>query len=67
MSIRTVCVRARVHVHCSNSICVPWQVLQKDALLRTERQLFTYLLTVPDRLRHTVAEMESRLCATQHS
>lgn len=40
-------------------------VLQKDALLRTERQLFTYFFTATDRLRQTVAETESHLRATR--
>ena len=50
--------------HYDAVICV-WQVLQKDALLRTERQLFTYFFTATGRLRQTLADTESHLRATR--
>jgi len=44
-----------------------WQAIKSDSVLATERELFTYFFTDPDRLRRTVADVEKRVQAQQVS
>ncbi|KAK2189328.1 hypothetical protein NP493_109g06005 [Ridgeia piscesae] len=43
------------------------QAIKSDSVLATERELFTYFFTDPDRLRRTVADVEKRVQAQQVS
>ena len=63
MTLLTCCCQALK----SDPIDLLLQALKSDPVLVTERELFTYFFTDPDRLRRTVADVEKRVQAQQVS